>query len=560
MYCIRKDIVRILVLLFFLLSANIYTLFFVDSLFDTAVDRLWYIAVMAIGYIVGLLLLKPRTFFIVAGVAQMLVLPIEVSSLYLNGAPVSAPFMHWIIGTNCGEAGELLQSVWWLVLVTVIIWCVYGWLVAGIRQEKIVEGRGKRILWGVAGLMMTAALLIQFIQLNSVYTAPNKRVYARIYAWSFLTRAGSVFPYDIYLQTFRAFKHRQEIDGISSLSDYQFGISPRIDADSTLCVLVIGEAARYQNFSLNGEYARETNPLLAQQSNLILYTQAYSEANATDMSVPLMITRATADDPGRAYQEKTVSGAFQEAGYKAAWLSAESAPIRYLQHVLPTLDSVWIAPDEVLDEALLEPFEGVIRDNTTSSLIILHTKGSHLNYQDRYPESFALFEPCLKKGATTNSFDKERMTNTYDNSIVYTDFVLHSLIQILDRTHRCACMLYMPDHGENLCDDARKLWVHGSYDGTEWEYHVPLLVWYSDAFQQKYPAKVAALNANKDKQVTSQVLFYTLCDVAGLDEVVDPRHSLLSDSLEEESSLRIINGKGELIDAAFGKNSYDGER
>lgn len=57
------------------------------------------------------------------------------------------------------------------------------------------------------------------------------------------------------------------------------------------------------------------------------------------------------------------------------------------------------------------------------------------------------------------------MMNTYDNSILYTDFILHTLIQMLDSTEQCACLIYMPDHGENLCDDDRKLWVHGSYEG-----------------------------------------------------------------------------------------------
>ena len=547
MLTIKKDIIIIGLLLFLLLSANLYTFLFVDTLFNAPIDRLWYILVTAFGYVVGLLFVRRRIFFIVTGIFQMLVLPIEISSLYLNNQPVSMPFMHWIISTNSHEAGELLLSLGWWILVVVVLWCVYGWLVSKIPLEHKVMGRSRKGIWGIVAVMVVALICAHALYLNKDYTAPNKRVYARIYAWSFGMRVGQVFPYDIYLQTFRAIKHQREIDGVASLSDYRFGISSCLDADSTLVVLVIGEAARYQNFSLNGEYERETNPLLSQQSNLVFYRQAYSEANATDLSVPLMLTRASADNPVIAYQEKTVLGAFQEAGYKAIWLSAESNPIRYLQHILPTLDTTWIATEDVFDEALFEPFTHVIQTNLASSLIVLHTKGSHLSYQDRYPQQFAMFEPCLKPGDTKGAFDKELMTNTYDNSILYTDYIIHSLIQKLDSTHRCACLIYMPDHGENLCDDERKMWVHGSYEGTEWEYHVPLIVWYSNLFEDKYPDKVAALKANQSKQVTSQVLFHTLCDLANLYEVIDDHYSLLSDSLTNMQSIKVLNGKDETI-------------
>ncbi len=548
----RKDIIVIALLLVMLLSANIYTLLFADNFFSDYSDRLWYVLVTIIGYIGGILFFNLRTFFLILGIMQMLILPIEMSSLYLNGQPVSMPFMSWIISTNKTEAQELLISIWWIVVVVISIWILYGWLVLHISKDIKVKGRAKPIILGVLMLMLTTLSLIHFSNLNKNYTAPSKLVYAHIYAWSFGMHVGKVFPYDIYLQTFRAFKHQKEMDGLVLLKNYQFGIKHRSDQDSVLYVMVIGEAARYHNFSLNGEYERETTPLLSHQSNLVSFSHAYAEANATDLSVPLMLTRATAENQVIAYNEKTVAGAFQEAGFKVAWLSSESSPIQYLQHVLPTLDTSWIAPEEtVFDESLFSPYRNLVTDKQSSflgnSLLILQTKGSHLSYQDRYPDNFAIFEPCFKKGTANLSFNKELMTNTYDNSILYTDYVLSTLIQILDSTERCSCLIYMPDHGENLCDDERQLWVHGSYDGSIWEYHVPLLVWYSDSFQKRYPEKVEALKNNRNKKLSSKVIFHTLCDMANLYEITDRHNSLLSDSLVEQKSIKVLNGKGELI-------------
>lgn len=552
-----KKLIVIVSLLLMLLAANVYTLLFTEALFDGIQSRIWYLFVTTMWYAVGILLFELRTFFIVSGIAQMLVLPIEISSLYLNGEPVSMPFMYWIISTNRIEASELLLSVWWLVLTVIVVWCLYGWLVSLVPKGIKFAGGKRKMVSGLVLLMAVSVASMHYTYLNKTYTAPNKQVYARIYAWSLGMRVGEVFPYDIYLQTYRAFKHQKEIHGIASLSDYTFGISPRPEKDTAIYVFVIGEAARYSNFSINGEYEHETNPLLSHQPNLVSFTHAYSQANATDLSVPLMLTRATADNTMVAYQEKTVLGAFQEAGFQVAWLSAESSPIRYLQYVFPSIDTVWITPKEsAMDEVLFSPYRELIRQQLQSPkkrLLVLHTKGSHLSYQDRYPESFDVFQPCLSRGTHSDTFDKKLMTNTYDNSILYTDFILHTLIQVLDSTEQSACLIYMPDHGENLCDDDRKLWVHGSYEGSQWEYHVPLLVWYSDQYKKQNQERIAALYSNKDKQVTSQVLFHSMCDMAGINEVVDARYSIFSDSLEEDTSLLVLNGKGEVIPVSIGK-------
>lgn len=544
---IKKDIVISASLLLMLLCANIYTLLFADTLFSGAESRIWYLFVLIVSYTAGLLLMRLRTFFIVAGVTQMVVLPIEVSSLYLNGEPVSMPYISWILSTNSTEAGELIATTWWLIPVLLVVWGTYGVLTALLDPQLRLRDDQRLVARLLFALSFVCMLIQHRYTLDQNYTAPNRRVYTGIYAWSLGMKIGKVFPYDIYLQTFRVYKHKKETESIAGLSDFRFGISPRTDSDSALYVLMIGEAARFQNFSLNGIYPRETNPMLSQEPNLLFFTHAYTEGNATNLSLPLMITRAQADEPIVAYHEKTVAGAFQEAGYKTAWLSADASPIQYMQHILPTLDTAWIAPEEALDEVLLAPCKNLVETFPTTSLVILHTKGSHLNYQDRYPESFAVFEPCLKPGAPNGRFNKELMTNTYDNSIRYTDYLLDALIRMLDASGRCACLIYMPDHGENLCDDERKLWVHGSYEGSLYEYHVPLIVWYSSRFQDRYPEKVAAMKANRDKRITDQVLFHTLCDMAQLQEVAENRYCLTSDSLEDQTDIRVLNGKGELI-------------
>ena len=85
--------------------------------------------------------------------------------------------------------------------------------------------------------------------------------------------------------------------------------------------------------------------------------------------------------------------------------------------------------------------------------IVFHTYGSHFNYKERYPEEFAKFQPA---NATEVEYkNKDQLINAYDNSVLYTDYFLHSLIGILKNSGADATMIYSPDHGEDLLDDSR---------------------------------------------------------------------------------------------------------
>ena len=92
-------------------------------------------------------------------------------------------------------------------------------------------------------------------------------------------------------------------------------------------------------------------------------------------------------------------------------------------------------------------------------------------------------------------------------------------------------MMYMSDHRESLWDDENNLFLHGSYQISEYEYHVPMIVWYSDEYEAQYPQKVATMWQNKTKPISSDVIFYSLLDIAGIEDIVDSTRSICSPSL-----------------------------
>ncbi|MBO7427523.1 MAG: hypothetical protein J6U08_02290, partial [Paludibacteraceae bacterium] len=98
-------------------------------------------------------------------------------------------------------------------------------------------------------------------------------------------------------------------------------------------------------------------------------------------------------------------------------------------------------------------------------------------------------------------------------------------------------------HGENLYDDERNVVLHGSLVVTEYEAHIPFIVAYSDGYKAKYPEKVETLIANKDKNITSEVVFHSLLDMADIRaDVIADTLCIGQNTLKSQTSTFILNG------------------
>ncbi len=146
------------------------------------------------------------------------------------------------------------------------------------------------------------------------------------------------------------------------------------------------------------------------------------------------------------------------------------------------------------------------------------------------------------------------MVNAYDNTILYTDYFLDSLLTIVDAQDIPAVVIYMSDHGENLYDDERELILHGNYSASKWLFHVPFLVWYSDEYAHFYPEKIAQLKAHSDCRDNSSVLFASMLNAAGLSYINDTTsaaqlrtRSIFSPDYASPDTLYALTAEGECI-------------
>ncbi|RZL97138.1 MAG: hypothetical protein EOO88_62990, partial [Pedobacter sp.] len=140
----------------------------------------------------------------------------------------------------------------------------------------------------------------------------------------------------------------------------------------------------------------------------------------------------------------------------------------------------------------------------------------HWRYVLRYPPAFEKFLPVSDRNRSLMSKPPEDIIiNEYDNSILYTDHVLHTIATMINNSGAKGTMLFVSDHGENINDDGG-LYFH-SYKPTPHTAHVPLFIYPTDNFAAKYPQLISNMRANAGKKISSaESVFYTMTDLAGL--------------------------------------------
>lgn len=308
---------------------------------------------------------------------------------------------------------------------------------------------------------------------------------------------------------------------------FRFGAhQARPDARPEIVVMVIGESARYDRWSLNG-YARRTNPLLEQEPNLVTLSDLITSVSATRLSVPVIISRKPAMQSLKdGFSEKSFLSAYKEAGFKTWWLSNQisfgkfDTPVSVFAHeadVVQFLNLGGFTDNSNHDEILFGPLKNAIADTATKKLIVLHSLGSHWNYSHRYPKQFDQWQPSLygvDKPVYTDTAIKPQLNNSYDSTILYTDWFLANVIGMLKQSQQLSSMMYVADHGQTLYDKSCNLAFHGH--NTEFEFHVPGLVWYSEQYRAQRPDKVEQLMRHRDARLATENVFHTLLDLADI--------------------------------------------
>ena len=452
--------------------------------------------------------------------------------LYLFGTGVIAVDMFLnLVTTNPGEAMELLDN---LAPAVVGVFVVYLPLLilGGVnirRDSRLSVSFQQRVRhWA-----MQIGAIGLFCLLASYLVVDDYRMRNQLY------------PVNVCYNLYLAFERDAASENYREASrDFKFDARSEHSATAPeVYVMVVGETARAHNFSLYG-YPRNTNPLLSKTPGIKAFPNVTTQSNTTHKSVPMLLSAASAEDFERLFHEKGILAAFKEAGFHTVFISNQLPNHSFIDFLGEQADEHYFLKKEDAsqgnhyDEDLLQKLDEILplADASSSAhyhyryrklFVVLHSYGSHFNYQERYPRSFAYFKPDSRSEA--KSENRRDLLNAYDNTIRYTDYILHGIIERLQKwegvqtktdgvyDQPTSAMLYTSDHGENIFDDGRCLFLHAAPKASDYELHVPFIIWTSAGFSKQYPDILKALGENRSKQVQSSLsAFHTMLGIGGI--------------------------------------------
>ncbi|MCP1483763.1 lipid A ethanolaminephosphotransferase [Pseudomonas fluorescens] len=300
--------------------------------------------------------------------------------------------------------------------------------------------------------------------------------------------------------------------------DAQRNAAVKLQPRKSLTVLVVGESARAENFGILG-YDRDTTPKLDKEAGLIAFTDVHSCGTETAVSVPCMFSNMGRKDydASKAKNEEGLLDVLKRAGIDVIWRDNQSGckgtcDRVTVQDVSNLKDPTLCANSECRDEILLQGLQSFIDHLDKDTVLVLHQMGSHgPEYFKRYPKEYEHFTPVCESNALNNC-SRESIVNGYDNTLVYTDQVLSSLIDVLrsNQDKVDTAMLYLSDHGESLGE--YNMFLHGTpyMLAPEQQKHVAMLAWFSDNYQKAYSVDTHCLQMSRDKPLSQDNLFHSM--------------------------------------------------
>jgi lipid A ethanolaminephosphotransferase len=378
-----------------------------------------------------------------------------------------------------------------------------------------------RLLWSGSALVLAMVLLWLILGDMAALMRNDKSIRYKITPFNVFYGLGqSLAP--------RATLRAVVLQGVGD--DVQL-VAPR--QPTPLLVLVVGETARAANFGLAG-YERNTTPQLQKwqaQGQMVYWTKAQSCGTNTEVSVPCMFSPLTREEGGdKKAQHENLLDVLHKAGLGVFWIDNQSG-CKGVCDRIPNLhmkgrgDPRLCQGGECLDEAMVQQLDASLASidpqrRQRGVVLVLHQMGSHgPAYHRRSPSDQKPFLPECENNTLTQC-SPQALRNAYDNSIAYTDKVLHQTLLWLQAQEQksayAAALVYASDHGESLGE--KGVYLHGAprWMAPAEQTHIPMLAWYSKRFAQFTGVSVDCLKKQAQQDIGHDQLFHSVLGMMGV--------------------------------------------
>ena len=434
---------------------------------ESTVGRIWLLAslvviMLAVNFMMTYLVMYLMRF--VGRILLAILSIINATAVYFiitYSVMIDSTTIENVFNTRYSEAsGFFSGSLWLFILIAGVlpaIWCML---------QPVVIGKAKKMgIWCGSSLALVLALVLANINQTLWISQHDTELGGLLQPWSYI------------VNTCRVISASQD----EQAEEIKLPDGRITDDEKAVVVLVIGESARKANFQLYG-YERPNNPRLSKREGLKVY-QTNSCATYTTAGTKAILEPQESDD----LYELLPNYAFR-TGADVSWRTSNwgEPPIHIDEYLTDSeLGDIYPNADNTYDGIL---FTG-LRERIESSpkhkvLIILHTSTSHgPKYADKYPKEFEVYKP-VAKNVEEGEKNISMLINAYDNTILYTDYLLDGLIDTLRAmTDWKSAMIFISDHGESLGEN--KMFMHGlpMKLAPKVQYEIPFFVWTSEGFR-----------------------------------------------------------------------------
>jgi heptose-I-phosphate ethanolaminephosphotransferase len=483
------------------------------------------------------MLLFPRQTRVMAAVIGIVLWACSMASLgyfFIYQQEFSQSVIFIMFESNVAEAGEYMTQyfAWWMVP-AFLAHSAFSWFL-WTRLRPVYLPRGKAIVAATAILVAVVAYpLIKQTQRTGSFAAGFEKFEARIepaVPWQMAV------AYHRYLDTLAGMQDMLEsASKIPPLHNFKDAMA---NTPATL-VLVIGESTNRQRMSLYG-YPRPTTPELDRlKDQLDVFDNVITPRPYTIEALQQVLTFADEENPNLYLSTPSLVSMMKQAGYKTFWITNQQTMTK--RNTMLTTFSEQADQQVYLnnnrnqnaaqyDGDVIEPFNKALADAAPRKLIVVHLLGTHMSYQYRYPSTFDKFQD--RTGVPAGIRDDQLPTyNSYDNAVLYNDFVVSSLIKDYARTDPNGFLLYLSDHGEDVFDSVGHSTLgRNENKPTAPMYTIPFMAWASPKWRANHDWNLAG---DLSRPYSSSHLIHTWADLAGLSfDELDRSKSVVSNSFK----------------------------
>lgn len=455
--------------------------------------------------------------------------------------------MQVVMETNYNEIIEYVKSFNTLKLIAIVSSILLVIVAVAIGNSLAVGSYA--YLWNFSTIVSISKLLVIAVFF--------------VFLTSYLWKKGDVWSksHGLFVRTGIAMLHKDVREYMEGNKIYKQNVEKRMakliaDAKRNnlpkphTIVMVIGESACRDYMSVYCPQDRETTPWQSAMNkdceHFYLFRNAYSCGIQTVPSLEKALTEYNQYNDKSFISSYSIVDMAHKAGYRVHWysnqghLGSADTPVTL---VAETSDvAKWT--NQTLgkmqyDEALMD-FLGEV-DGNQNNLLVLHLKGNHFNFTNRYTPEFA---------AQHHLPDGDDVT-TYRNSILYNDHILHSFFDYATEKLNLAAMVYFSDHG--AIPDKQRSILFQNFGMSR----IPMWIYLTDTYIKARPDVKQALEQNRDKYFTNDLAYELMCELMGItSEHYLPENSIASTSYKyTREMLTTCDGKIKITDDKLDKNS-----